>query len=124
MFMTAPSTLPCFAPGFALAGLGCLLVSTVGHAETRLISDPNGVLVSAAPPQTERSGCCSTGNSATVNADADSLAPPTGEATLQPPAETSVTPKAPDLVPVGPAETQAGWRNLLSDLIQLGGASR
>ena len=95
--MTVHSTLL----GFVLAGMGCLLASA-GLAETRLVSDPADVSVSAAPAQTEVSDCCSTADPATVDA--------------------SAAPKDESLPPVaGPG--QSGWAGFLSELIQSGGAA-
>jgi hypothetical protein len=130
--MTAPSIFM----GFALAGLGSLLVSTGGYAETRLISDPSGGLVAMAP--TDGLHCCWFGDSTSPDASAAFLsALPTPAAAIgastDPLAGSGVAqagPTAYATVPfmVEPNFTtapapQSGWSKLLSTLVELGGAA-
>jgi len=100
------------------------VVSTPGHAETRLMPDPNGAFLSTAT--IDGPNCCSTGS---LNAGADPAVASmtTPENADNPASMGAVDPGAPkpeDLVPDAAAPGVSGWRSLLSSLLQGAGAAR
>jgi hypothetical protein len=106
--MTAPPTsLP------ALAGIGFLLAVTAANAETRLVSDTDGVVISNASP---------TPASSPLPGSADGSGAE-GAAAQQ--AQVPVEAGTGDLVPASDAP-QAGWKGWLATLVELagGGAER
>jgi hypothetical protein len=121
---------------FVLAGLGTLALSGAGLAETRLISDPNGVVSSMAAVG---SNCCSTEDPAAASAGAP--ATPSTPAVADEVAVGASAPGGGDPAqlgsaadpPAGPsaeinasetaAPPQSTLRRLLTGLVQLGGAT-
>jgi hypothetical protein len=119
-----------------LAGVASLLVASSGLAETRLLSDPNGVVVPTAPADSPR--CCANGQSADNDAGAAAAASipnpaedvarfapsaPGGDTAAPSPAlDPSVAVKV-DLFPPA-AAPQSGWRQFLSSIVQEAATNR
>jgi hypothetical protein len=112
--MAAPST----RVRGALAGLGFLVGCMAAHAETRLMSDPSGAFPSAMA--TDPGAASSAPVAASGVAAYASAAPSAEKAGVEP--AGGAPPRVEASAPV-PA-TQSGWRQLLYNLVQLGGRSR
>ena len=100
---------------FVLAAFGSLTLSGAGLAETRLMFDPDGVVV----PKADGSYCCATGDSAVFDAgpaSAGASVPASPDVV----ADDGPAPAAEVAVPTDAARVPSGISGMLSALMQAG----